>query len=414
MQTDETRNAGSNKPHPCGLSNLGNTCYINAALQSLGSVVPLMDYLAKDGLGDRGEMVKELHVMVQHMRTKSELFSPCKIKDQIAESNTRFGQTSQEDSQEFLQALIEKLHQCLRISVKSDAPTLNVEQDSTELEASEAAWHRYLNQHGESIVRDQFEGQLQSSMTCRECKKVTWKFDPLMFLPVPIPSAEHSEEHPCLLQDCLKGAFELQYFGGKEWYCSKCDRQANMERKPSISKLPNILMVYLKRFQTNYQSGERSKVNTNVTFPLRDFELSDVMSESAKSVQFKYTLIAVINHIGNITGGHYTAYGKHNNEWFCFDDSEVKCISEDRISSRYAYVLFYQKNTAGDHQQTMPKCNDTEEQAISHINNTHQHSQEREVQPCTAENDEEDEWKRRSLFGLCCFGTRRRNRSAII
>lgn len=44
--------------------------------------------------------------------------------------------------------------------MKSDAPTLNVEQDSTELEASEAAWHRYLNQHGESIVRDRFEGQL--------------------------------------------------------------------------------------------------------------------------------------------------------------------------------------------------------------------------------------------------------------
>ena len=29
---------------PCGLANLGNTCYMNAALQCLGSVVPLRSY----------------------------------------------------------------------------------------------------------------------------------------------------------------------------------------------------------------------------------------------------------------------------------------------------------------------------------------------------------------------------------
>ena len=39
--------------------------------------------------------------------------------------------------------------------------------------------------------------------------------------------------------------------------------------------------------------------------PHRDFELSDdLMSESAKSAQLKYTLIAVINHTGDMKGGH--------------------------------------------------------------------------------------------------------------
>eukprot|EP00731_Ephydatia_muelleri_P019889 Em0012g714a len=350
---------------------------MNAALQSLGCVAPLRDYLAKGDLNDKGEIVEELSIMMHHMWTESQCFSPCKIKNKISESNARFGQAFQEDSQEFLQALIEKLHQCLKISV-SEATILHLDQDSTELEASNTAWHRYLTTHGKSIVSDLFEGQLQSSMTCKECNRVTWKFDPLMFLPVPIPSAMHSE----------KVHSNLNILEDMSGTAQNVTCKADMERKSSIAKLPNILMIYLKRFQTNFQSGGRCKVHTHVTFPLRDFELSDdLMSESAKSAQLKYTLIAVINHTGDMKGGHYTAYGKRNNEWFSFDDSTVECISEDGIVSRFAYVLFYQKDTTNDDQQLCkmkPQCGSmqlscnitTNQETVSQCNNTHQIQEE--------------------------------------
>ena len=85
---------------PCGFINLGNTCYMNAALQCLGSVIPLRDYLTKgavcvvggcmcdtyyvlltaENLGDTEGMHKQLAVMMRHVWHEAEPFAPHEIK----------------------------------------------------------------------------------------------------------------------------------------------------------------------------------------------------------------------------------------------------------------------------------------------------------------------------------------------
>lgn len=56
-----------------------------------------------------------------------------------------------------------------------------------------------------------------------------------------------------------------------------------------------------------------------------------------------YQLYAISNHYGGLGGGHYTAYGKNNGQWYEFDDSRVNGNVKKDIVSSSAYILFYER-----------------------------------------------------------------------
>lgn len=72
-----------------------------------------------------------------------------------------------------------------------------------------------------------------------------------------------------------------------------------------------------------------------------------VISEKQKlEHELMYDLIAVSNHFGSLSFGHYTAYAKNHEtcKWYDYNDSNVSEV--DSISSLCtgsAYVLYYQR-----------------------------------------------------------------------
>mmetsp|Transcript_93605 Transcript_93605/g.235856 ORF Transcript_93605/g.235856 Transcript_93605/m.235856 type:complete len:626 (-) Transcript_93605:115-1992(-) len=55
-----------------------------------------------------------------------------------------------------------------------------------------------------------------------------------------------------------------------------------------------------------------------------------------------YELYAVVNHIGGMGSGHYTAFVKRGHDrWFSCNDSRVLPISQEDVVSANAYLLFY-------------------------------------------------------------------------
>ena len=68
-----------------------------------------------------------------------------------------------------------------------------------------------------------------------------------------------------------------------------------------------------------------------------------------KRIDTKYELYGIINHIGNLNGGHYYSFirnteedGKFTDNWQCCNDERVSAISqEEALSSSNAYILFY-------------------------------------------------------------------------
>ncbi|XP_035772275.1 ubiquitin carboxyl-terminal hydrolase 15-like [Neolamprologus brichardi] len=106
-----------------------------------------------------------------------------------------------------------------------------------------------------------------------------------------------------------------------------------------IKHHPDVLILLLKRFPSNYKHISRVKNNSTVKIPY-----SLQISESKS-----YELYAVVDH--NTQGGHYTATIKVPNEdrWYNFDDTSVtlvnkKMFKEDNSErSPTANLLVYRK-----------------------------------------------------------------------
>lgn len=140
--------------------------------------------------------------------------------------------------------------------------------------------------------------------------------------------------------------------------------------KLSLWTLPDILIIHLKRF---CQVGEkRNKLSTLVKFPLSGLNMAPHMAQSSSAgptppgpgpwpswkqptclpttypLDFLYDLYAVCNHHGSLQGGHYTAYCRNSldGRWYSYDDSTVEPLREDEVSTRGAYILFYQKRNS--------------------------------------------------------------------
>lgn len=73
-----------------------------------------------------------------------------------------------------------------------------------------------------------------------------------------------------------------------------------------ISRVPAVLILHLKRFQSQRMAGFR-KVAKHVNFPML-LDLAPVCKGGGKTKL--YSLYGVVEHSGTLHGGHYVAYVK--------------------------------------------------------------------------------------------------------
>ena len=159
------------------------------------------------------------------------------------------------------------------------------------------------------------------------------------------------------LTDCLEKFREPEQLGEENsWYCSSCKEHREAVKKLEIYKSPEILVIHLKRFkEVKKMSGMSglSKIDSFIDYPfeleMTDFVLSTSSQNSSSSggnQELKYELYGVVNHMGSINFGHYTAFckNKSSNKWHLYDDSSVsEVMNEEKVVNKSAYILFYRK-----------------------------------------------------------------------
>ncbi|KAL2002392.1 hypothetical protein VTN02DRAFT_60 [Thermoascus thermophilus] len=193
------------RPRGCtGLSNLGNTCYMNSALQCVRSVEELAYYFLNDvykqdlnpsnPLSHNGDVAKAyahlLHMIYDESGPSS--FAPRQLKQTIGRYGPAFSGYGQQDSQEFLLFLLDGLQEDLnRIQKK---PYIEKPDSTDEMVHNPAALKKFADEcwdiykaRNDSVITDLFAGMYKSTVVCPVCDKVSIIFDPFNNLTLQIP-----------------------------------------------------------------------------------------------------------------------------------------------------------------------------------------------------------------------------------
>lgn len=194
-----------------GLTNLGNTCYMNSALQCIRSVEELALYFLSNTykeeinmsnpLGHKGAMAGRYAEVVKsiYADSASSAYTPSAFKKTLGNIQPLFSGYGQQDSQEFLSFLVDALHEDLNRVLKkpynenpdSDDKTVHDRQAITELGEVYRANHKARN---DSIAMDLFSGFYKNTMECPVCDKISITFDPYSLLTVQLP-IENTFQH---------------------------------------------------------------------------------------------------------------------------------------------------------------------------------------------------------------------------
>ena len=322
--------------------NVGNTCFLNAALQCLAYVPPVVNILLSKALSrDETEWASRMPLVDSTLCGSFKISSPRstanrgakvpwrrKISFAICARLPKLRVGRQEDAHEFMRYFIDALQKCcLREAGLADNETGRLAETT--------------------LVHQIFGGYLESHVKCsrKSCRYVSRTFEP--FLDISLDIRRHNDK----LEDALARFTQDETLrGNNKWLCGGCGQKVVAHKGFAIKAPPSALVVHLKRFLPGRKS---SKINSFVEFPAT-LDLFQFLSEKSRRREEEglrdcvYELTGVLVHAGSsMNSGHYMAYVRASNGvWNLMDDSSVSQVGARQVLRQRAYMLFYVKKAA--------------------------------------------------------------------
>ncbi|XP_006862920.1 PREDICTED: ubiquitin carboxyl-terminal hydrolase 26 [Chrysochloris asiatica] len=263
---DEVSLQFSLEKHKQGLPNLGNTCYMNAILQSLFAIPSFVDDLLHQSIQCgkipfRGVTlcVAQLFVLrnVCDLQVKEKML--VNIKKAISTVADIFSEDTENDSHEFLVHCLDQIKENVSLLRK----IWEKEQASGEKVGTEMLI---------CPVTSNFEFELQRSIVCKGCGQIVYRTELSNYLSINLPQPSKSQTFS------IQTALDL-YFAPEEleYTCEKCEHKCSVALY-KFSKVPRVLIVHLKRY--NFNEGWFLKKDEHVVLVPKYLHLSSHCNES--------------------------------------------------------------------------------------------------------------------------------------
>jgi ubiquitin C-terminal hydrolase len=342
-----------------GLANVGNTCFLNSVLQALCISKPIITSFLTDKnerreipVRDESKKIRLLvafQQLLHDMKTaeKDSAIVPSAFVKSLAQTvrdcdDDWYVPRQQADSAECLQYLLDGLHDAIYRKIKINIvgrPSNN--EEKSHVKAMES-WSTFFTKEYSPIVEHLY-GQNCMTIQCQGCKNKNDRYEPWSMLKLSIPGGDVKGSVVPTMVDCLDS--ELSATETIEGYqCDFCKTSNAATLSTRISKLPETLIITLKRF-----TNTGAKIRGKIEWDLDALNLGQWMAfnrcpyTNIRRNNFVYETYAVIEHLGSSHGGHYHMFARDNGgtSWTEFDDAGIRSkVPLREIVTPDSYILF--------------------------------------------------------------------------
>lgn len=222
-----------------GLVNQAMTCYLNSLLQALYMTPEFRNALYNwefDGTGETKSIPFQLQKLFVNLQNSN------KLAVETTDLTKSFGWDSteawqQHDVQELCRVMFDALEQKFKNTKQAD------------------------------LINCLYEGKMIDYVKCLECETEKSREDTFLDIPLPVRPFGSTVAYDSV-EEALKAFVQPETLDdNNQYFCEKCDKKCDAHKGLKFKKFPYILTLHLKRFDFDYQTLHRIKLNDKVTFP---------------------------------------------------------------------------------------------------------------------------------------------------
>ncbi|EDW73006.2 uncharacterized protein Dwil_GK17305 [Drosophila willistoni] len=131
----------------------------------------------------------------------------------------------------------------------------------------DALEHKFKNTKQANLISTLYEGKMNDYVKCLECNTEKTREDTFLDIPLPVRPFGSSSAYGSI-EEALRAFVRPETLDGNNQYlCEKCKKKCDAHKGLHFKSFPYILTLHLKRFDFDYQTMHRIKLNDRVTFP---------------------------------------------------------------------------------------------------------------------------------------------------